>query len=647
MCRRSDRLATGWKRLPINRMPAAKPSPPSLLSRVNWRGLGRRTAKELSNREIHAPVVSSYRWWARRPHSVMGALLDAAVAEYGETLTVADPFSGGGTVTFEAARRGLKAYAQDLYPWPARGLASALSSCRAEDLEQASRKVLKALEPLRAQYRTSEGAELSHVLRVRTADCASCGNHCYEFPHALVSVTSRSLKDREAYFGCRLCGDVTLRNRNVATFSCDGCKVRWPVVDAPGCPHCAHDELIPRGWHPVLVQELVPHGRQFRAVLRKVRKDDPVDFEAASAVSSELALPIPQGKETKRLLDNGFACWADLYTRRQAEALAKALTAVRSLDVDSAIRDRLAFCILGAAEMPAFLSRWDRFNLKPFEGMANHRYTQSTLAVESNLLSPVGRGTLPRRLEAAAQALNWLIEAQSTLPRVVTTETGRKGRKRTDWDVLVTTGSSVRQELRDQSVSVVITDPPYFDDVQYGELARLFHTWLRIYDPSVVVDESKEAVPNSTRGVTAGDYEQTIAACLAESRRTLTADGRLVLTFHNKKLAAWRALAGAIGKAGFVVSSLAAVLAENHADHCKRNVNAMLHDLVIECVPAGKDAPASPQLVFKPKSVAEKNLAAIGLALAECVTSRRPDELPSGYFGRLEAFGTKTRLIGT
>ncbi len=631
----------------MGRMPVASNQPQSsLLSRVNWRGLGRRAAKELSNREVHSPVVSSYRWWARRPHSVMGALLDAAVAKYGKTLVVADPFSGGGTVTFEAARRGLKAYAQDLYPWPARGLASALSACKADVLELASQQALQALEPLRNQYRTASGAELSHVLRVRTADCASCRKLVYEFPHALVSLTSRRVGDQNAFFGCRLCGDVTRRNRRVSTFTCSGCKARQTVADSTGCPHCGHDVQIPKGWAPVLVQELVKDGRKLKAVLRKIEDGDPVDFESAGLVSPGLSLEIQPGKETKRLLDNGFACWGDLYTRRQAEALEKALTTVRSLKVDAATRDRLAFSILGAAEMPAFLSRWDRFNLKPFEGMANHRYTQSTLTVESNLLSPVGRGTLPRRLESAAQALHWLIEAQSTLPRVVTTQTGRKGRKRTEWDVMVTTGSSVRQELCDRSVSVVITDPPYFDDVQYGELARLFHTWLRIYDPTVVIDESQEAVPNSSRGVSAADYEQTIAACLAESRRTLKADGRLILTFHNKKLPAWRALAGAIGKAGFAVSSLAAVLAENRADHCKRNVNAMLHDLVIECVAVGPDAPSKPQLVFRPTSVAEKNLAAIGLALAHCAAGHCPDKLQGSYLEHLEALGTKTRLIG-
>ena len=37
---------------------------------------------------------------------------------------VADPFSGGGTVMFEAIRRGHRAYAQDLYAWPSHGLAT-------------------------------------------------------------------------------------------------------------------------------------------------------------------------------------------------------------------------------------------------------------------------------------------------------------------------------------------------------------------------------------------------------------------------------------------------------------------------------------------------------------------------------------------
>ena len=202
-----------------------------LLSRVNWRQLGRVAQRELRNREVHAPVVSAYRWWARRPHSVMGALLDAAVDRYGDDLTVADPFSGGGTVTFEAARRGLKAYAQDLYPWPARGLASALQSCDAAVLADAARSVLAGLAPLRAAYRNAVGDELSHVLRVRSARCTDCARHFYQFPHPLVSVASRSTTERHAYFGCYNCGTIFKRLRGVATFGCEACHTRWSATE--------------------------------------------------------------------------------------------------------------------------------------------------------------------------------------------------------------------------------------------------------------------------------------------------------------------------------------------------------------------------------------------------------------------------------
>jgi len=370
---------------------------------------------------------------------------------------------------------------------------------------------------------------------------------------------------------------------------------------------------------------------------------DPVDLPATGHVPPALAEAIPDGIETRRLVSNGFRRWADLYSSRQLHVLQSALDAVQRLNASLAVKDRLAFAVLGAAEMPALLCRWDRFHLKPFEGTANHRYTPTPLSAEANLLSPVGRGTLVKRLEKVADGHEWLFQDRTSAPRVVSSTTKRRGRRHSDWDVLVTTGSSSKQLLPDHSVSVVLTDPPYFDDVQYGELARLFHAWLRTYDPAVSVDEASEAVPNTARGTSAADYERTIAACLSESRRTLKTDGALVLTFHNKKLVAWKALAGAIASAGFLVRALAVVKAENGGDHCKRNVNAMLHDLVIECAVA-RNSTQDVQLEFRPRSVEEKNLAAIGFALATCVAAGSGDGIRDAYLSELERLGVPPQI---
>lgn len=119
----------------------------SVLRNVSWTEVDRTVRVQQTNREKHSPVISTFCWWARRPHAVVGALLDAAAIEFGEAgFLVADPFSGGGTVAFEAARRGLAVYAQDLYPWPTFALASVLQPIERGEFTEASRQLLTKLE---------------------------------------------------------------------------------------------------------------------------------------------------------------------------------------------------------------------------------------------------------------------------------------------------------------------------------------------------------------------------------------------------------------------------------------------------------------------------------------------------------------------
>lgn len=105
----------------------------SLLSGIDWQRLEQRIRAQQRNREIYTPPISLFRWWARRSHALIGALLDSAVdARAGTSLAVSDPFSGGGTVAIEAARRGLPVYAQDLHPWAVTGVATLSAAFHSE-----------------------------------------------------------------------------------------------------------------------------------------------------------------------------------------------------------------------------------------------------------------------------------------------------------------------------------------------------------------------------------------------------------------------------------------------------------------------------------------------------------------------------------
>src|SRR5436305_1585907 len=70
----------------------------AIIDRSNWPTLDSLVKVQQRNRETHSPVISLYRWWARRPHAVVCAILDGASAEFGSDLVVVpDPFSGGAT----------------------------------------------------------------------------------------------------------------------------------------------------------------------------------------------------------------------------------------------------------------------------------------------------------------------------------------------------------------------------------------------------------------------------------------------------------------------------------------------------------------------------------------------------------------------
>src|ERR1700733_2576712 len=130
----------------------------AVIEQIDWGVLDRQVETEQRNRETFSPVVSLFRWWARRPHAVAGSILDAAIELFGNTsFVISDPFSGGGTVAFEAARRGLALYAQDLYPWPSMGLATSLNRANVDELHAASDCLIDLLQPLRALYAVRDG----------------------------------------------------------------------------------------------------------------------------------------------------------------------------------------------------------------------------------------------------------------------------------------------------------------------------------------------------------------------------------------------------------------------------------------------------------------------------------------------------------
>jgi hypothetical protein len=112
------------------------------------------------------------------------------------------------------------------------------------------------------------------------------------------------------------------------------------------------------------------------------------------------------------------------------------------------------------------------------------------------------------------------------------------------------------------SVDAVITDPPYYGNVQYAELSDFFYVWLRLgltdypeFAPPLV-PKAREIVVNEKAKINGGVkddtfFRQGLLRCFREGHRVLKDDGPLVFTFHHESPQAWGAVLEGVLESGF------------------------------------------------------------------------------------------------
>lgn len=636
----------------------------SWLEAVPWSQVNRRVRAQQRNRERHAPTVSVYRWWARRPHALIGALLDGARSTSRKRLRVGDPFSGGGTVAVEAARRGFSAYAQDLHPWATLGLSVALDGCHPRQFANAADELLQALVPVRRKlYRRTcpthgRESELVHVFRVSVARCPECRDKVYLYPYPLISLASRTPGELFGYFGCSACGGVTRSALAARYRRCSHCRLsiaeansRLTPARVATCRSCRHEFHAFRSGQGLSRKAVLVYRicTQDGRVVTHFDHPTPADLRQPRVPIANIPRPlrsrIPEGIETAVLRHAGFRVWRDLYPPRQLRAILAAMAAAKRLKASSKIRRRLLLAVCGLAEGAGCASRWDRYYPKNFELLSNHRFSPTGFSCETNPFAPKGRGTLPRRLRASCVAARWVEEQFPSPVRMHLARSARRLALRSGSGRVVT-GSSERQHVPRNAFDLVLTDPPYFAAVQYAELGELFFVWAKcagFVHGKRKVEIKREAVPNRVRGTDARKYERVLARVFGEVRRTLDPRGRLILTFQNRELVAWASLGRALRSAGFGIHALAVARAENDADHSKRDVCCFTKDLVVECRPTQVNK--EPRLVHRARDDQDRELFAAGAALADVVRGKHDDFVESFNARFKQTLGSQKRII--
>ena len=559
--------------------------------------------RESRNREVSLPPTSTYRWWARRTEAVNGAIIDAVSLDKPGRLLISDPFSGGGVIPLAAAMRGHRIYAQDLNPWATQGLATMLALPHPDALRDGVAALTQRVQSLAdATYGTllndGSAGQISHTFRVAVAPCSACGTPQRLYPNALVSLLVRAERQQpEAFLACPQ-GHLFLGRRDEIA-ACPTCTTATDpsasytsrrIATCHGCGHAESLHLRAQHgfeWEVVLVE-------RSRAKKREIDLPRPAEIAQAEAAQLPRTRPlgaILPGQETRVLLRHGFTDWDDLYPHRQRSFTKALLQLSEDCSEDPAVVAAMRSAILGSTEMAGLLSRWDRFYLKSYESMANHRFNFTTFTAEPNVWGTVtsGRGTVLRRLVRLVKSAEWLRTHAPAL-KTVSGPLFHDADHAPDesvmtTDAIIVQGSSERQLLRTKVADLVLTDPPYHDDVQYGELSQPLRLWAGL--PTGIA--AGDAVVNpATKNLTeSGDYSRLLSRIFRESARTLADDGHLIFSYANRDPGAWVELINALQSAGLRAVGCEIVHSENETDHAKRGVRSCTLDLIIDLVTVG------------------------------------------------------------
>lgn len=574
---------------------------------------------EAYNKHLFRPNTYLHKWWARRCGSTFRAILKQFVtdSEYRdyyapgglEGKVVLDPMMGGGTTLHEAIRLGASVVGADIDPIPVVQARASLTQISLKEIRAAFEQFLNDL------YQ-----RIGHFFQTECPECMQTVDSQY---------TLHGIRKR-----CQ-CGEVVqidqyeLRHEENRTIRI--CPETWEITDDPNasngsmkttrlitkaetvCSVCQekYQDLLDRPFYtryvPIAIAGKCPqHGVFFRtpdkADLNRISQANQQRERLSFKPVKDFA--IKAGPKSGDLLRRNVHSYLDVFSSRQLLYLHHSIQLLRNYR--GAIKANLALLVSTSLEFNSMLCGYKGwFKRRPGairHVFAMHAYVFQYTVAENN---PVNREPSSGNLELLfrdriERGRKWAIApVERKIGRgdkvhlVKMTGELDGGVEVFDQASLASTrqafwlmhGDSRRLPIVDHSVDIIVTDPPYFDSVQYSDLAAFFRVWLARLLPDEInwtYDETCSAVAApSANGNT--NFMAVLSGIFKECSRVLKRHtGRLVFTFHHWDPNAWAELTIALKQAEFKLIRAHVVFSENPISSHINNLKSLKHDTILD-----------------------------------------------------------------
>jgi putative DNA methylase len=593
--------------------------------------------RESWRKELHRPVYHVHKWWAKRLGSVFrGILLGCLLPEDADlrqefyrshdfrNLSVFDPFMGSGTTIGEAHKLGLTALGRDINPVAAESVRVALGELQRDALVRTFDALSESVgSRIRGLYRSIDAdgraCDILYYFWVMQAPCPHCARNVDLFPSWIIARHAYPNRRPQIQVLCPNCGNISESAHGTSPVICGSCRHRFAPENGTvsganaACNGCGKrfgvlSAITATGARPAfrLYGKLVLTAQGSKQYLPASQTDSDGYRSCSELLRAELnsgafALPelvLGNGYNTRQAISYGFRAWKDFFNDRQLLALAWLHQSIAAIS-DAVTRDALLLLFSGALEFNNMFASYKGEGTGAVRHMFSHHILKpERTPLEANVwgtpkssggFSNLFRSRLLRALEYRLAPT----EINGKVGRALVCSPSFSGKVTVQWPrephvgsraIYLSCGDSAQTGLKDSSVSLIVSDPPFFDNVHYSELADFFYAWQLLCPRGFVRVSTSTRLSEEVQDSDCGRFESKLRLVFQECYRVLKPSGLFVFTFHQSREDGWKALARAIRESGFVAVNTHPVKSEMSVAAPKAQAREPIQlDIVVVC----------------------------------------------------------------
>jgi putative DNA methylase len=597
-------------------------------------------------KEIYRPVYHTRKWWATRLGSVFRGILLACCTPIGADFEkefyrrhdfggkiVFDPFMGSGTTIGEAHKLGFTAVGCDINPVAVEAAHVAMGSLERTAIIKAFRGLDEDVgEQIRALYRAKDAGgiecDVLYYFWVKNVPCPRCAAQVDLFSSYIIARHAYAARNPVVRVICPACGGLFPSTYNATEEACPRCRHHFDPQQGPARnaeAHCLNCHSTFPIAQTIRETGRPPEHRLYAKLLLRPNGEKVYlpatneDFAAYTAASQqlqreELLLPdleIADGYNTRQVLNYGYRSWQDFFNNRQLLALGLLHRAICNI-ADRNVQAALLGVFSSALEFNNMFASYKGEGTGAVRHMFSHHILKPERApIEANVwgtesssgaFSTLFKSRLIRCIDYRERPFEISLShsrGDTSSSKVFGCSDPFQGRVKIGWptpqegdgrQIFLSCGSSHKTGLPAGSVDYVVTDPPFFDNVHYSELADFFYAWQRLH-PSLF-DGSLRTTrqPDEVQDTDAHCFTRKLQAVLSECHRVLTDAGMLVFTYHHSRHDGWVSVCEACMGAGFRFVNAHPVKAEMSVATPKSQAKEPIDiDIVLVCRKAHTD----------------------------------------------------------